>query len=131
MEAVPDIVQLTNDEADIKEQQQSHRAQLVRKLDILGCQIQESQYNRTHAAVKVRQAFLEIGFQTAAHIACHLTHGIQQSLPSVFAGDIQPETLRKIVDAGLGSLQGCQRRQLQNRCHTDSKHREESDAAQR
>ena len=99
-------------------------------LSALCSQIKERQYNGKDTAVKIGQSFLKVRFQTAAHVARYLTHSIQQSLPGVFTGNIQPESLREVVHTGLGSLQCRQSRQLQNGRHTNGQNRKERDPAQ-
>ena len=128
MEAVPDIVQLPDDKADIEEQQQRHAAQLVPELHLAGQQVQHCQHNTAHTAVHIGQAFLEIQLHSAGHIARHLAHGIQQALPGVFVRDIQAEGSGKLVDAGLGSLQRGKGRQGQQRGHGNGQGRKERNA---
>ena len=121
VEPMPDIVQLPDDEAQHEKQQQKYTAQLVPQLHFLCNQEQEGQLNGEYAAVDVGQALFEVGFQSTAHIAGHLPHGIQQSLPGIFRGDVQPEAFGKGVDTGLGGLKCRQSRYLQNGGHADGK----------
>ena len=79
MEAVPDIVQLTDNEADVEERQQHCGADLIPGLHLPGKQVQHHQKHTDNAAVDVGQSLLEGRLQTAAHIARHLPHGVQQS----------------------------------------------------
>ena len=130
VEAVPNVVQLPDDEAQHEKQQQEYCAQLVPELYFLRHQEEEGQLDRKHAAVQVRKPLLEIGLLSAAHIARHLTHGIQQPLPGILRGNIQPEALGKGIDAGLGGLQGRQGRKLQNGSHANGQQGENRNAHQ-
>ena len=130
MEPVPDIVQLPDEKAQHKEQQKTHAAELVPELYLLCHQEQPGQQDGAHAAVEVGQSFLKIGLQPAAHIARHLTHGIQQALEGVLCGDVHAEPLGELIDAGLGGLQGRQGGHFQNGRHADGEKGKEGDAHQ-
>ena len=127
---MPDIIQLADNEADVKEQQQAHCADLVPDLHILAHQVQEAQKDRTYTCIDIGQTFLEVQFHTAGHIARHLTHGIQEAFPGIIVCNIQVEALGELVDAGLGGLQGSQGGQFQNGGHADGQQREDRDPAQ-
>ena len=130
VEAVPDVVQLTQNETEHKEQQQKHGANLIAQLHIPGCQVQKAQQNAAHTGVQIRQTLLEGRFYAAAHIARHLAHGFQQTLPGILTRDIHTETLGELIDAGLGCLQSGIGRQFQNRRHADCEYGKERNPAQ-
>ena len=130
METVPDIVQLTDDEADHEKQQHAHCAELVPQLHLGGSQVQESKHHGADAAVYVGQTLLPGRLDAAAHIARHLTHGVQKTSPGVFIGDVQPEALGELVDTGLGGLQCRIGGKLQKGGHTDGQQREAGDPKQ-
>ena len=126
---MPDIVELADDKAEIKKQQQKYRAQLVPQLYLPCHKVQKAQQNAAHAAVQVGKPLLERGLQAAAHVARHLAHGIQKPQKRIGRGDIQPEALWKIVYAGLCGLQRRQGRKGQHGSHADGnggKHRHEA-----
>ena len=127
---MPDVVQLPDNKAQHEKQQQEYCAQLVPELYFLRHQEEEGQLDRKHAAVQVRKPLLEIGLQSAAHIARHLTHGVQQPLPGILRGNIQPKALGKGIDAGLGGLQGRQGWKLQNGSHANGQQGENRNAHQ-
>ena len=130
METVPDIVQLPDDKTGIEKQQQSYCADFVPETDLFRQQIQHHQKHADNAAVYIGQTFLKIRFQSAAHIACHLPHGIQQTLQIVLLGNVQPETGGEFIHHRLGGLQRPQGRQFQNRRHADGKSRKHSNSHQ-
>ena len=130
VETVPDIIQLPNDKAYIKKQQQCHGANFLPGLDTPGHEIQHRKQNGAHAAVQIGQALLEVWLNGTAHIAGHLAHGIQQSQNGVGGGNVQPEAGGKGIDAGLGGLQCRKGRQLQNGRHAQSQHRKQCNPAQ-
>ena len=74
---MPDIVQLPDNEADIEEQQQHHRTDLIPQAGLPIHQIQEHHHHADDAAVHIGQSFLKVGLDGAAHVSCHLAHGIQ------------------------------------------------------
>ena len=119
MEAVPDIVQLADNEADIEKGQQEQATDLVPQTDPPVEEEQNTKGVGKQAAVNIRQTFLKAGFQAAVHIAGNLAHGVQEASPGVFVGDVQPESFRETVDTGLGGLQGGHSGQLQECGHTD------------
>ena len=125
VEAVPDEVQLPDDEADVEKQQQPHGAAFVPAPDVLRHQVQEHQQNAENAAVHIGQAFLEGRLDAAAHVPRHLPHGVQKPLEGILLGDVQPEAGGEIVHAGLGGLQGRQRREGQNGGHSQRQHRKQ------
>ena len=128
MEAVPDEIQLPDDEAHVEKQQQDHGAALVPALDVLRHEIQEHQQDAENTAVKIGQSFLEGRLDAAAHVPRHLPHGVQKPLDGVLLGDVQPETGGEIVHAGLGSLQGRQRREGQNGSHSQRQQGKQGDS---
>ena len=77
MEAVPDIVQLPDDEAQHKEKQQENGAELVPQGNFLCGEEQKRQHHRANTAVQVGQALLEGRLQPAELISGHLPHGVQ------------------------------------------------------
>ena len=130
VEAVPDIVQLPDDEADIEEQQQPHGADLIPKPHFLRHQVQEHEKYTDNAAVQIWQSLLEGRLQTAAHVSRHLTHGVQQTQNRVLLGDVQPEGSREFVHAGLGAAQSRQSRDGENRGHADGNGGKQGDPTQ-
>ena len=131
MEAVPDVVQLADDEAEHQEHQHQHRADLVPDFDFPGHQVQNRQRQRAHAAVDIGQALFEGGIQAAAHVAGHLAHSVQQAQPGIFT-DVDVEARGEFVDAGLGVLQRRQGGQFQNGTHAhrqDGEHQHHKDIA--
>ena len=127
MESMPDIVQLADDKAGIEEQQQNQRADFVPESDVPCQQVEHHQKYADDAAVHIGKAFLEVGFNGAAHVARYLPHSIQQTLPVVLLGNVQPEAGGEFVDRRLGRLQRRKGRQLQNRRHANGKDREKGD----
>ena len=165
MEAVPNIVQLANEEAAHKKQQQHHAADFVPDLHRTGQQEQHCQCYGENAAIQIGKA-IDIGrCQAACHLAGYGLHTLQhrrdgcpngstpqrkqfpayrsgrfllgglKRIPRIsgnrhrFAGDhIDLKSLGEFIDAGVGILQRSQRRQLQNRCHTDGQYRKYTDA---
>ena len=119
MEAVPDIVQLPDDKAEVEKHQQRHGADLIPEPHPFCHQVQEGQHKGAHAAVEVGKPLLEAGLNAAAHVSRHLHHGLQKSIDGIAGGDVQPEAGGEFVDAGLGGLQPCQSRKLQHRRHAD------------
>ncbi len=78
MEAVPDIVQLPDDEAEIEKDQQENRADLIFFGHIPGQKIEHHEHDAENAAVDIGQTLFEIGLNGAAHVPRHLAHGVQQ-----------------------------------------------------
>ena len=128
MEAMPDIVQLPDDKAKHKEQQQGDAANFIPQLYLLCHQKQERQLHGKNTAVEIGQALFEVGLQGTAHVARHLAHGIHKALEGILRSDVQPEALGKGVDAGLGGLQRRQGGKLQNGRHADGKQGVKGDA---
>ena len=119
VEAVPDIVQLPDDKAEVEKHQQRHGADLIPEPHPFCHQVQEGQHKGAHAAVEVGKPLLEAGLNAAAHVSRHLHHGLQKSIDGIAGGDVQPEAGGKFIDAGLGGLQPRQSRKLQHRRHAD------------
>ena len=127
---MPDVVQLPDDEAQGEKQQQPYGADLIPEPDLLGHQEEPAEHQGDHAAVDIGQTLFEVGLQGPAQVPRHLPHGIQQPLPVVGGGNVQPEAPGEGVDAGLGGLQRRQGRQLQNGRHADGQQGEEGDPQQ-
>ena len=119
MEAMPDIVQLTDDKAEVKKYQQRQGTDFVPKLHIPRHTVEHRKEQGAHAAVQVGKPLLKAWLQTSSHISRHLTHGVQQSKKRIGRGNVQPKAGGKFVDTGLGVLQRRQSRQLQNQGHPD------------
>ena len=129
MESVPDIVQLTDNEADIEKKQEYDAANSLPDFNLPAEQIQKSQEHRANTAVEIGKTFLKGGLQTAAHIAGNLPHSIQKAFPGVIGDDIQPESIREFIDAGIGILKCSQSGQFQKCGHANSQHREKRNGA--
>ena len=119
MKTVPDIVQLPQNKAEHEKHKQQYTADFIAQLDISAGQIEKCQQHTANTAIKVRQAFLKGRLDAAAHIACHLAHSAQQTLPGIGVRNVHTEPLRELIDAGLGSLQRRKSGQLQNCRHAN------------
>ena len=130
VEAVPDVVQLPDDKAHVKEEEQSHGAELVPELYLLRQKEQHHENDAENTAVDVGQALFEIGLDGAAHVPRHLNHGAEKAHKRILLGDVQPEACGEFIDARLGGLERCQGRKLQDRRHADGNGREQGNSPQ-
>ena len=88
MESVPDIVQLSDNKADIKEQEQGNGADFISDPHTLTEQVQHSQDNGKDTAIQVGQTFFKRGGNTAVGIAGNFCHSFKQTNPVVLSGHI-------------------------------------------
>ena len=77
VEAVPDIIQLAENEAGDKQQQKCQTAQLVPQIDLAGQQEQQGKRNGKDTAVQIRQTVDEGGGDGGTHIAGYLSHAVE------------------------------------------------------
>ena len=127
MESVPNIIQLTENEADVQKDKHQTGTDLITHLNALAGQEQKCQNIRGQTAVDVGKAFLISGGHQHIAVASHLTHGIKNAFPCMLIRNVQPELLGELVDAGLGGLQCGQRRQLQKCSHADGEDGKQAD----
>ena len=97
---------------------------------MLGCEEEECQYDGDDTGVHIGQTVYEAGDEASTHIAGDLSHGIQQTKPGVFAGNVQNKTGGELINAGLGVLQCGKRREFQDHSHADGENGKYSNAAQ-
>ena len=96
MEAVPDIIQLADDEAQGKEQEQQNGQDFLPGADFLGGKELHRQNTGEYAAVEIGQTLLKGGLLTT-QIAEDLTQGVQQAQEGVLGGNVEVKFGRELI----------------------------------
>ena len=117
VEAVPHIVELTDDKAEHKEQHQSAAEDALTHLDLRAEEEQQRQKDDEYAAVDIGQTFLFSRLDERDRVGDGLADTLQNAAEIRLAADIDREILGIGVFGGVGIMQGKVSRQHQNRRH--------------